>query len=450
MRFSSVESIRWPPGRVVRWELSSAMPAVDVDVAPSENERFHVEAFERSGTAGWLAVSIDMPVPIATDDIGRAILGLIRRHEILRCHFSLSDNTFRRMKVPADAVGCVPVEADTSEGDDDAAAVMARAIEAGCSPTRPLSHQIASIHRSDTTTIILGFDHCYVDAYSLAIIAREIADDLSGEDCLDGTGSTFVDSVFLDHRRAEESAPPLSADDPRLLEWGAFLASTDWEVPTFPLDLGLDPGEKAPMRTELHSLLDAEGAALFRKAMHGRGIRSFPALLTATATATATLGGPDELPMVLPVRTRFGRHHLEAIGWMVGNAPITVHTAADPLDACHTNTAALNAAIPLAEVDLTSVYRSYGDRIRRRRDDVFMVSYVDYNRLPIPDHVAATHISGSRPTDTAQWWYSHDDAGVGVRVRYPDTSVAVATMRDLTALITEHVATFTHLAVTDT
>ncbi len=456
MKFSSVESVRWEPGSVVRWELSAARAPSDVGVSPSENEIFHLDTFERTGTAGWLAVSLEVPTAVPPADIERAVGRLIRRHEILRCHFTTSAvsedppsgpdaDRYRRLRTAIDDVRCVASEIPVTSGDGGPAPVLGGQIEQACSPLRPLSHYVASIHRARSTTLILGFDHCYVDAYSLAIIAREICADL-GLDASTGAGSgeggraDGVESVFLEHRRSEESAVAIGDDDPRLRAWGDFLAATDWEVPTFPLDLGVAPGDKAPMRTEMHTLLDADEAAIFRKTLHRKGIRSFPALLTAAATAVEHLGGPARLPMVLPVRTKFGQHHLEAVGWMVGNAPILVHTDADPMRACHLNAAALADAVGLADVGLTSVFGAFGDRMRRIRDDVFMVSYVDYNRLPISNQVVATHISGSRPTDTAQWWFSHDPDGVHMRLRYPDTARAARTMGDLTGLMDAGVA----------
>lgn len=59
--------------------------------------------------------------------------------------------------------------------------------------------------------------------------------------------------------------------------------------------------------------------------------------------------------------------------------------------------------------------------------DIFMVSYLDYRRLgdPLP---GARHISNSTTTDSVQMWFSRHHDGLDLRIRYPDTTTANATV----------------------
>ncbi|NED68225.1 hypothetical protein G3I15_45565, partial [Streptomyces sp. SID10244] len=77
---------------------------------------------------------------------------------------------------PAGATG--PAVAVT--GDSPLADRLVDDIATVCSPFAPLQHYLAAVRRPSSTTVILAFDHCYVDAYSLAVIASDLVDDLSG------------------------------------------------------------------------------------------------------------------------------------------------------------------------------------------------------------------------------------------------------------------------------
>ena len=113
------------------------------------------------------------------------------------------------------------------------------------------------------------------------------------------------------------------------------------------------------------------------------------------------------------------------VGWVVDNIPMRVAGSGDPLELSRINARRVAEATPLAEIGLTPVYQTFGDRLRRSRDDVFMLSYVDYTRWYTPaDGIEVRQLSGDHDTDNAQWWLWRDESGIHVRVRYPDTDQA--------------------------
>ncbi|MFW0784291.1 condensation protein [Gordonia sp. CPCC 206044] len=430
MKLCGVDTVAIAPGALVRWDLSSDATPTAVAVPPSENEKFHLDGLRRHGAAGWLALTVEFGERVPLEDLTRAVRTLLERHEVLRCHFDIDGDDFRRHVTPAATVTVEPrtCDTETSPISDH----LIDEIAANCSPFTPFGHVIAAVDRPSSTTLICAFDHCFVDAYSLAVIASDLVDDIARV-------PVPAPASFLAIRALEENAAPVGTDDPRLTRWGEFLAAGDWTVPEFPLDLGLAPGEKAEVRTEVRDLLDAEATDSFESAVRAKGARTYPALLTAVADAVRQAGGPAELATILPIHTRGRPVDRRAVGWLVGNAPIRLLARGDGACALRTNTTRLGDALPLAEIGLTPVYTAYADLLRQNRNDVFMMSYVDYRRLHLPASVTTRQISSSRDTDTAQFWFWRDTDGIQLRARHPDTTTARQTMDDLLDAVTDQV-----------
>ena len=78
-----------------------------------------------------------------------------------------------------------------------------------------------------------------------------------------------------------------------------------------------------------------------------------------------------------------------------------------------------------------------------------MVSYLDYRRLgdPLP---GARHISNSTTTDSVQMWFSRHHDGLDLRIRYPDTTTANATVDALVCSLAERLRRYTDTARTAT
>ncbi|MGU3292216.1 condensation domain-containing protein [Williamsia sp. M5A3_1d] len=441
MKLTTFDNLDIAGGALHRWTVSTRSAPVPHPTGPSENERFHLEAV-RDGGLGYLAITFD--IDSATIDLTRlrsAFEAVVNHHEVLRAHFSLDagePDSIRRLLHAAGGLEVSDVETvhDADAGDNRAA--LSAAIADGCSALTPGSHVLAAVQGPSTTTVICAFDHCYVDAHSLAVIAEDVLSAYEG-DALRTAGS------FLDHQAAAAELARQSSGDGGLVEkWGEFLASTGWTVPEFPMDLGVAPGEFAPADIHVDTVLTAEQAHQFSAMCASRSIRFYPALLAALAVATRDLGGPDRLPLVLPVHTRRSDRWSRSVGWFVANAPMILDATGDIDAAMTAATAALSEALPLAEVDLMTVYGTFGSRMIKPRHDVFMVSYMDYRRFDRLAHHNVHHVSSDGRADTLQAWFWRDEHGVHLRTRYPDTGTAAAVVKglvdDMIAVVSERLA----------
>nr|WP_064569487.1 condensation protein [Gordonia sp. LAM0048] len=419
MKLSSSETWEVEPGELVRWLPVPAGSAAPANVPVSENERFHLDSIAQ-GQPGWIALTLDFAERIDLGRLGAVVSTVIARHDVLRCHYTATDAGYQRLSHGGVDMTEGSHEADAGLGPATFAAALAERITATCNPFEPMPHFLAAVRRSSSTTLVCGFDHCYVDARSMALLSSEICELLAG--AAPAPAESGLDAL----RRVAGHEAAVTPDDARLGEWEQFLAATDWQVPEFPVDLGVPAGAAAEMRTMVTTLLPGDSARAFSSEVHRHGGRTYPAILTCAAKAVKSIGGPAEVATVVPTGTGAGPG---CVGWSVGNAPLLITAGDDLLEALPVNTARLAAALPLAEIGLTPVYAAFGHRLRQRRSDVFMMSYVDYTRLPGPHPgVRAEQVSSSKPTDTAQWWFWRDSDGIHVRVRYPHTERAVAVL----------------------
>ncbi|MBE7160404.1 MAG: hypothetical protein INR72_04080 [Williamsia herbipolensis] len=422
MLLTTLANLRIPAGRLRRWSATAVGEGAPHPVGPSENERFHLEAV-RAGGSGWLAVTVEIrTAAIDPDRLIAAFRAVVDHHEVLRSHFVLDVDGIphrrlhRRGDISLRPVGTVGALDERGIRDELAEAV------AGCTALSPASHVLAVVEHGDTCTVVCAFDHCYVDAHSLAVVAEDLVAAYGGE-ALPPAGS------FLDHLVDTAVTEP-GDDDPGVRGWADFLAATDHTVPEYPVDLGVTPGEFAPSRIHVAEVLTRAEADAHTESGTRRRVRTYPMLLTALAQATRDHGGPDRLPVVLPIHTRTDGDSSRSVGWCVANAPVVIDAGPvvgdDPERVLRAATVAVADALPLAAVDLTTVYGRFGHLLRKPRHDVFMVSYLDYRRFTRLPSLHARHISSDGRADDLQLWFWRDDDGISVRARFPDTAVAAS------------------------
>ncbi|SIR81208.1 condensation domain-containing protein [Williamsia sterculiae] len=458
MRLTTLDNLDVGAGRLYRWPVRIDGDGEAHPVGPSENERFHLDAVAAGGS-GWLAVTFEIDsgeLPI----LRAAFEAVLRHHEVLRAWFVLDDGVPQRRLCPPSALTVHEPTAVDVPDPDGAKARIGDAVIGGCSALTPGSHLLAAVDHGATSTVVCAFDHCYIDAHSLAVIVEDVRTACAG-DPLTAAGG------FLDQQADVAVADEPAEDDPRVVAWGDFLAAADWTIPQYPLDLGVAPGEFAPARIRVDTVLSAaEAWALTTPATDLAGpIRCYPALLAALAVATRRLGGPSRLPLVIPVHTRRDDRWSRSVGWFVANAPLILTGGCDGVaDPCvdparaveyavRSATETLHDALPLGEVELSTVYRTFGHRLRKPRHDVFMVSYLDYRRFDLPERLDAHHVSSDGRADTLQMWFWRDHTGVHLRTRHPDTptarSVVTAVVDDLIDLVRGLAVSPTERAVPD-
>jgi hypothetical protein len=435
MLVTTIDLVRLDPGGYLQWHSPPQPPGVVSDIPPSANQGFHLNAVvldgqgAKNGSDGWLAVTFDVPGRIRPDSLTESFAALMRRHESLRCSFEAVDGNIIRRVHPASAVALVaPDSAAPLASADEVGALLRQQLRSVCDPTRFPAALFAAVDRPETSTVICGFDHSAVDALSLAIIAREVRADYLAR--VAGEPAPILPEVgsFLDYCAYETGQPPLPHDHPGLIIWRQFLASQKGLFPSFPLDLGVRPGEVEPQRTVVRALLDVPGAERFEALCHSHEGSLYSGELTALACAVRDLGGPEHIATLTPMRILLRPEWEEAVGWFVTNIPLVFRCGADFADGVRQNRLAFREALPAAQVPMGQVLSGQAGPFQFTRRDVSMVSHIDYRKVfaasAADTERRTTHISNTTVADDAQFWFSRTSQGLCLRIRHPDTEVA--------------------------
>lgn len=401
MLVTSADRWQLAPGEVLSWRVRAGSTVTPAEL--SVNQRNHLRGLPTI----WLAATFDVAGPVDVPALTAAYQALIRRHSTLQCELVWDGDEPRAVRHEPRELFCHPRPASTS----DVAALLARE----CSPLSYPAFALAAVSRPDLSTVVIGFDHLHVDAHSIAIVAGELHalyQDASRE--LPPAG------CFVSRAAEWSGAPRLSAHDPRLDPWLRTFEALDYELPRCPAPLGLADGEVAEQRTELRALAGPDAAAALGHVARGAGTSTYGALLTSMAHALREAGASGPAPLLAPVQIRRAEDRA-TVGWFTTTVPIIADTDL-AVTAANVEQARRAAGVPLDQV-LASLPRP----LRWTRRDAFMVSYVDYRRLPgTLDLLAPHHVSATAPTDDVQIWLSRTDSGVAARVRFPHTATARA------------------------
>ncbi|GAB07842.1 hypothetical protein GII30_21445 [Gordonia amarae] len=376
----------------------------------------------------WIAGTVDLAddgEAVDTERAAHAVARFLTEHEALRARFQFDPQT----SVPyADVFGPNQVRVTAEPRGDIGSADLATLLSARCR-----SGEVPGVFFGLLdSTLIVGFDHAHCDALTVDLALRRIRELYLDPESRRSPGERFFDRSELDGILSEKLAAA-EGEHPRLPAWRRFFAATGNAIPTFPLPLGEIPPGGAPQCTRVVELLDDTAADAL-----GRG--AFAKILAQLAASIADQGGPQTLSTVIPVHTRgrsSSRWHQTA-GWLVTNAPVRVRSG-DTGGAQR----ALKSALGLAAVPLDHVLQRCQPAMTTA--DIFMVSYLDYRRLgdPLP---GARHISNSTTTDSVQMWFSRHHDGLDLRIRYPDTTTANATVDALVLSLSERLRRYADAA----
>ncbi|WP_240945270.1 condensation protein [Rhodococcus sp. HNM0569] len=456
MKVTSIDRYVLEPGVVTEWLVSPTVARRSA-TPPSYNQRFHLDTARTHGVGRsvWMAAAFDLPGELDRDALELALRHFIARHDTLHSGFDVGPEHMHRVDFdPAQ----VAVTASTPVAIDDAGELrdhLRTHFTEVCDPLTYPAYTFATVERAGHHTVISAFDHTLVDGYSLVIALgelRSIYESFSGREgsCAGGerdasdTARALTEKLgdagsFLSYCRLESEQPAADPDDPRIGEWGRFYARCGGTAPSFPLDLGVEPGRPAPQGADVRELLGEADTAAFEELCVAGGGSLFTGTLTAIATALESMGASSVLPMQFPLHTRRDPQWANAIGWLTTSAPIVVEVDGDFVSSLRATHAAFRHALTLGGVTMSQVIDSLGSSYRRTRTDVFMVSYIDYRKLPgTADHerLNAHHISNVTMADDAQFWISRTTRGLALRSRFPDTAVANATIADFLDVLT--------------
>ncbi|SIR79087.1 condensation domain-containing protein [Williamsia sterculiae] len=432
MRVTTIDRFDTASGEILSWavDVSRSAPRVSA-VPPSFNQTVHLASAGEHSV--WLAAAFTVDGPIDRTALHRAYHALITRHGTLHSAFRRDGDVFVREEYDARTLTLRPNPGVRATSPQTTRQAIWKALDAACHPFGFPAYFLAAIDRPDASTIVCGFDHSHVDAYSISIIVNDLHRLYRGHrDALETFSAELLpmSGNFVDYCAEESAATPIRPSDPRLLSWLRFFDERDGTPPSFPLDLGVAPGQTAPQRTDVRPLLDEAATERFAALCRRNGASPLAGVLAAMADTVRRLGGGPELALLFPLHTRRNGPWENAVGWFTTNAPLQVVGGRDALDSVRRTGSALRSAMRLAEVPVPQVISAMNGMNMVRRD-IFMVSYIDYRVLPGGDvhtELDAHHISNVTTADDAQFWISRTDHGLAIRTRYPDTAIGRATI----------------------
>lgn len=446
MHVTSIDRYGLEPGVVTEWAMQPATDSIkESAVPPSYNQYFHLETARTHGVGRsvWMAAAFDLPGQLNRPALDLALRLFISRHDTLHTGFEVGEFNTMRMDLDPKSATIVTSEPTTTVTTAELRAHLKERFTIVCDPLTFPAYTFATVERPDHYTVLSAFDHTLVDGYSLVIALGELRQIYESLNVLPHLGDADAVTAVMANmgdpgsfvRYCELEADGLVPidNDPRIREWERFYDICGGTSPSFPLDLGVKPGQPAPQGADVRVLLDAEQTSEFDSICMAAGGSVFTGVLTAMGMTIESITGKSTLPLQFPLHIRKDPRWADAIGWLTTSGPITVQITPDAdfsASLAHTH-ASFRVALTLEGLTMAQVRDALGEKIRRTRTDVFMVSYIDYRRLPgTDDHdeLNAHHISNVTVADDAQFWISRTNRGLSLRSRFPDTDVANVTM----------------------
>lgn len=415
MRLTTVARMELAAGQVHVFDqtvspVSAASPGAPGH-APSFDQARHAAAGSRPGS--WMAVAFAVP------SVGRGRLAaawdrVVARHGTLRTVLTQDAGRIRVQDVQVTG-GRWRRAGDRTQ---DPRAVLRGVFDEACEPFGSPSHRLSVVDHGDgTCTAVIGLDHSHTDAWSLLVLVRDMLA------ALEDAPLPPVPS-FGDHVRAlagREAAPAHVRE-----RWCRIMEEGDGDMPVFPLDLG-DVSEPRDEVVEVLDVLDAAGVARLERAAEARDVRLLPLAVSVLTQVNRDMGA-GRLRAVFPVHSRRGpaddpARWADSVGWFITNSVLDCDSV-DP-SACAT---AVRDAITLGSYPLEPLLRPWGGM--PNTPGMFALSWLDNRRLPVqvPDAAHPQHVSAWIRTDGVMAWFVLNDDGMHLRVRYPGTPEAVATV----------------------
>lgn len=465
------------PGQVLHVrptaQALAAAASAPVDPGPpSFLQGDHLRAYAARRAAGgrhraWTGTATHLDGVFDGAALARALTRLVRRHEGLRTWFDVDACTSGgdpvRHLVPADTVELEAVAIPTispSPGlpwDEWVTTHLTETFDAACRPDGWAPFALGAVVHDEGFGLFWGCDHAFTDGASQLMVLSEIeelyAEELAAGESgavgapgdLAGPGLSRPEpepvpataGSFLDHARAEHAlAAATPADAPAIQAWADAVTAHDGRLPTFALDLGLAPGETAPVRIRSTTLLDADGLARLDALAAAHGARSTGAVFAGIALTDARLTGAADWFGVTVVGTR-GPGFETTQGWLCNFAPVTFPVAdgGDPAsfaDVLPVADAAFRTARNVARVPVHAalgVMLAGGILDPASLGSPQMISYLDLRRFPgagRPAYDRGLHFTGEGRTANASLWVNRDHERLYVVTQTPDAPVAQA------------------------
>ncbi|WP_299577084.1 condensation domain-containing protein [uncultured Williamsia sp.] len=400
--------------------------------------------------AVYLAAATEIDGAFDATALAEALRRFVIRHDGLRCWFDVADGVVTRHLVEPDDVAFTVT--DLAEVDDHGW-VRGGPTRAGHVGARRFTEfvdaefghhasaldwpgfRVGAVVRDGGFTLFWFCDHALTDGVSQALVLAEIADlYLSARDGTDpGPFSTAPPGSAIAYADAERHRAVHHGDGSAGLQrWLEILRAHGHRMPRCAVDLGLGPGETAPVRGIRFDVLDPAGAQRFADVCraHGTGVTA-GVVAAIAATDHETTGAPSWFGITALGDRDLAGVHL-AQGWFCRFAPVAID-----IDGARTFTDLVERAgaacargeeasyVPVGTV-LASLVADGGDPTEAMVTPQ-LLSYLDFRRFPLagtPAYDRGMQSTGEGRTANASLWVNRDEHGMYVGTQTPDTPTA--------------------------
>lgn len=448
MKITALDSWHSAPGTSIDWH-----PTVDslagTALASSTSGRLtflaenHVRGADAAARDGkphlsYIGSGTTLDGRLNEEAMTRALKHFVARHSILRMWFDVEGGEVVSRSLPADAVEFeVAVGVPLPSAADVHDHIRARMGEETRSHSYP-GFAFGAIVRDDDFSIFFGADHALSDGSSQALALTEIVG-LYRRALADPADASppVIDSSsggFSEYAQIEATLTATHiAGTPEFAAWKDTFARNDLQMPRFALDLGLAPGETAPVRPFELPLLDRAGIAGFDRACKAAGGRFLAGIYAALAITDHELGGLENYygMTVFDCRAMIPAYAADQ-GWLCSFAPVefAVAGASTFSDLVPRANAGYERAKTLATVPVGAAMAAMmaaGASMESVVTAPNMLSYIDFRWFPGSGDDAYDRgviFTGEGRTGNASLWINRDHDSVYLGSQTPDTPVA--------------------------
>ncbi|HEY9313178.1 MAG TPA: condensation domain-containing protein [Williamsia sp.] len=429
--------LEWHPTAAAAELAGSALP--DCGPVPFLQAN-HVRGCHTSALAGadhhaYLGSGTDIDGDLDRAALTRALCAFVKRHDGLRTFFGTNGTEVTRYVVAPAAVDFEVSVAGAFDQDSEFREYLHRRLASEASTTDWPGFAFGAISRPGGFTIYYGCDHALTDGASMAMALTEIAE-LYDSDVRAHAPSEFATAEtagFIDYARVEDQvAQSFSPDSPELREWVEIFDTNAMTMPGFPLDLGLGPGESAPVRPVELDLLDATGLDDFDRVCKASGTKLISGIFAAVAITEYELAFRTDYFGISVLNTRMTADFALSQGWFCAFAPVAFNVSGSPTftdllpsaQAGHTRAKRL-AAVPTPTV--LGALLAAGASPQDVAKSPNLLSYIDFRWFPgdgTPAYDRGVLFTGEGRTSNASMWFNRDHSRLYLGSQTPDTTVA--------------------------
>lgn len=388
--------------------------------------------------ASWLCFSFSVDGPLDREALRSAVADWARRHEVMQGWFAPDphrDTGYVRHAVRRDDL---TIELTPAGHAADAAATHAAVddlLSATCTPFDGLGWTVLAVERPERTVVYVGMDHMYSDGFSILVGFFELT---AGYEARRTTGEAVAmptTTSFVDHAAAERAEfAEVSRRHPAVRYWMGYGLKGRGSLGSFPMPLGLAPGEKAWLVPGHHVLVAGDEADRLERLAKDAGVGLAALVYAAFALTARDLTGAGAYRFLNPVITRDTPELMLAAGWLVNLIPIHVRVrrGEDLLTVARRVREVFAEAKVAGQVPVVRVVQLLQDTLRldlTGDSRPAIASYLDGRRIPGHETWAERDLyglTGSGYDDDVNVWVNRTDEDLHVTCSVPDTPEAVA------------------------